>query len=129
MESWRTVWRKAVAPLMPHKGLVALRDALLADDPSLLQGATTSPPPLACVQDWDVEAACLVGFCGWKNGLKTVGEVEEFFAKCCYKIDQTLCEPAGCRWFLNFWDETPRHELIQLLLPEVELALAEGEPS
>jgi hypothetical protein len=35
--------------------------------------------------------------------------------------------PAACRWFLNAWDETPRDEMIRLLLPEVELAL-EGKP-
>src|SRR5918992_267026 len=81
MESWRTVWREGFAPVLSLKGLEALRDALAADDPRLTQGSTTTPPPLMCVQDWPVEAACALGFCGWQGDeLETVGQVEEFFA-------------------------------------------------
>src|SRR6266511_3011955 len=65
MESWRKVWRDGLAPLLSTEGLEALRRALESDDARLLQGATTTPPPLQCVQDWPVEAACGVGFCGW----------------------------------------------------------------
>ena len=28
----------------------------------------------------------------------------------CYEVDQSMGEPAGCRWLLNWWDETPRPE-------------------
>jgi hypothetical protein len=125
MESWRKVFREGLAPLISTPGLAALRRALEEDDRRLLQGATTTPPPLRCVQDWPVEAACALGYCGWQGeGLETVAEVEEYFARMCFEIDQRLGEPAGCRWFLNFWDETPRPELRQLVLPEVERALA-----
>jgi hypothetical protein len=58
VEYWRQVWRKGVAPLMPTKGLEALAIALENDDPRLIQGHTTSPPPLQSVQGWPVEAAC-----------------------------------------------------------------------
>src|SRR5262249_42196250 len=76
------------------------------------EGATRPPPPLQCVQDWPVEAACAVGFCGWQgDGLETVAEVEEFFARVCFEIDQRLGEPAACRWFLNWFDETPRDDM------------------
>lgn len=126
MESWRTVWRQGVAPLMPTKGLQALAKALTDDDSRLLQGATTTPPPLQCVQDWPVEAACGVGFCGWQgNDLETVAEVDEFFAQTCYLIDQAMSEPAACRWFLNWFDETPREEMRRELLQEVERTLKE----
>ena len=54
----------------------------------------------------------------------TVGQVEEFFAKACYQADQRLGEPAACRWFLNWFDNTPRAEMRRELLAEVELALA-----
>lgn len=125
MESWRKVWRDGVEPLVSTQGLEALRQALTRDDPRLLQGATTSPPPLMCVQDWPVEAACALGFCGWQgDGLETVAEVEEFFARMCYEIDQRLGEPAACRWFLNWFDETPREHMRQELLREVVRALA-----
>ena len=125
MESWRKVWREGVAPLLSTNSLRVLRQGLTNDDPRLQQGATTTPPPLQCVQDWPVEGACALGFCGWQGeGLETVAEVEEFFARMCFEIDQRLGEPAGCRWFLNWFDETPRDEMRRELLSEVNLALA-----
>jgi hypothetical protein len=110
-------------------GLEALRDALQSDDTRLTQGSTTTPPPLMCVQDWPVEAACALGYCGWQgDNLETVGEVEEFFAKVCFEADQRLGEPAACRWFLNWFDDTPRNEMREDLLDEVERALVERLP-
>jgi hypothetical protein len=126
MESWRKVWREGVAPLLSTAGLEALQKALKNDDSRLLQGSTTTPPPLQCVQDWPVEAACALSFCGWQgDGLETVAEVEEFFARTCFEIDQRLGEPAACRWFLNWFDETPRDEMREQLLAEVQRALAQ----
>jgi hypothetical protein len=133
MESWRRVWR-AAAPLLPTRGLEALRTALLRDDPALIQGATTSPPPCYALEKFPVEAACLLGYCGWKgDDLKTVGETEEFFARTCFATDERLEEPAGVRWLLNWWDESPREEVLPKLLAEVNRELArraiqKGEP-
>jgi hypothetical protein len=125
MESWRKVWRDGLVPLLSTESLEALRRGLINDDARLIQGATTTPPPLQCVQDWPVEAACALGYCGWQgDGLETVAEVEEFFAKMCFEIDRNLGEPAGCRWFLNWFDETPRDEMRRLLLAEVNRSLA-----
>src|SRR5437660_4003681 len=129
MESWRKVWREGFAPVLSTAGLQALRTALTEDDGRLLQGATTSPPPMMCVQDWPVEATCAVGFCAWQGeGLETVGEVEEFFARACYEADQKLGEPAACRYFLNWFDDSPRDQMRAELLAEVERVLAERFP-
>ena len=129
MERWKQVWREGFTPFLPTEGLLALRDALETDDPRLTQGSTTTPPPLLCVQDWLVEAACALGFCGWQGqALGTVGEVEEFFARICFEADQRLGEPAACRWFLNWFDDTPRAEMRRELLAEIELALADRLP-
>jgi hypothetical protein len=126
IESWRMVWREGFGPVLSTAGLVALREALRSDDHRLTQGSTTTPPPLMCVQDWPVEAACALGFCGWQGeDLETVGEVEEFFARACFEADERLGEPAACRWFLNWFDETPRDEMRELLLAEVHRALAQ----
>lgn len=132
MESWRKVWRDGMAPQLSIAALGALQKALQNDDPRLLQGATTSPPPLECVRDWPVEAACVLGYCGWQGeGLETVAEVEEFFARACFETDNRLGEPAACRWFLNWFDDTPRDEVRRELLAEVTRTLArrlnEGE--
>jgi hypothetical protein len=125
MESWRKVWREGLEPLLSLASLEALRGGLVRDDDRLLQGATTTPLPLPCVEDWPVEAACAVGYCGWQGeGLETVAEVEEFFARMCFEVDQRLGEPAGCRWFLNWFDETPREAMRAELLGEVDRALA-----
>jgi hypothetical protein len=119
-QAWRHVWRKGVAPLLSPEALAALAAALAADDPRLLQGATTTPPPLNCVGHWPVEAACVLGYCGWQgDGLQTVAEVEEFFARLCMAVDFRLGEPGGVRWFLNWWDETPRPQARRLLLAEI----------
>jgi hypothetical protein len=126
MDSWRKVWRDGLADLISTDGLEALRAALATDDARLLQGATTTPPPLQCVQDWPVEAACALGYCGWQGeGLESVAEVEEYFARLCFEVDQRLGEPAACRWFLNWFDETPRDEMRRLLLAEVNRTLAQ----
>ncbi len=125
MESWRKVWRDGLAPQLSVAGLTALQRALQTDDARLLQGATTAPPPLECVRDWPVEGACVLGYCGWQGeGLETVAEVEEFFARACFEADQRLGEPAACRWFLNWFDDAPRADVVRDLLAEVTRTLA-----
>lgn len=115
-----------MAPNISTDGLRSLLKALKADDPRLTQGSTTTPPPLMCVQDWPVEGACALGWCGWQGGegdISRVGEVEEFFAKLCFLADEKMGEPAACRWWLNWFDDTPRDEMIRELIPEVEREL------
>lgn len=144
LESWRKSWRDGFAPLIGTEELQALRTAVATDDPRLVQGCTTQPPPLMCVQDWPVEAGCAIGFCGaMANGgllpLKgdedgeqsprqgsaaTVADAEEYFAKACQAADQKLGELAGCRWFLAWFDETPRDDMRRELLPEIDRELA-----
>lgn len=112
--------------------------ALQSDDERLLQGATTVPPPLLCVQDWPCERA---DFLAWlslgselppagplpvADGGPTVGEAEEGFARLCSGADQVLGEPAGVRWFLNWWDDTPRPEARSGAASELLFALGEG---
>lgn len=126
MESWRKVWREGLAPHLSTAGLDALAAGLACDDARLQQGATTTPPPLQCVQDWPVESACVLGYCGWQGeGLETVAEVEEYFARMCFEADRALGEPAACRWFLNWYDDTPRDDMRRELLAEVDRTLAE----
>jgi hypothetical protein len=81
---------------------------------------------MQCVLDWPVEGACVVGYCAWQgDGLDTVGEVEETFARVCFEADQRLGEPAAVRYFLNWYDDTPRDEMRRELLSEVNRALSE----
>lgn len=124
MESWRKVWRDGIAPVLGTSAIESLQQAIVRDDPRLLQQATTCPPPLLSLADTPCEAADAIGWCGWQGEfLKTVGQVEEYFARVCFDCDMRLGEPAACRWFLNWFDDTPRGEVIRELLPEVELVL------
>lgn len=126
MESWRMVWREGLAPVLSTTGLEALWQALRADDLRLTQGATTTPPPLLSLAECPCDGADAIGWCGWQGEqLATVGEVEEFFARTCYETDQRMGEPAACRWFLNWFDDTPRDEMRPQLLDEVERILAQ----
>jgi hypothetical protein len=130
MTAWQRSFREGIAPLFSTRALLALKRALTRDDPALIQRRTTEPPPLQAVQEWPVEAACAVAFAGWQGeGLATVGQVEDFFARICFGADKLLGEPAGCRWFLNWFDETPRGTMRQALLAEIDLALAGREPT
>src|SRR5205807_5064188 len=118
-ETWQMVWRMGIAPNLSTAGLESLRRALESDDRTLMQGTATIPPPLEALKDHAVEGACAVGYCGWHgDGLQSVGALEEFFARVCFEADQRLGEPAACRWFLNWFDDTPRPEMRRLLLAE-----------
>jgi hypothetical protein len=124
-DTWQQVLRDGIFPGLSTAALEALRDGLADDDSRILQGATTTPPPLACVQDWPVEAACAIGFAAWQGDrLETVGAVEEAFARVCFEADQRLGQPAAVRWFLNWFDDTPRPRAVRELLAEVEAELA-----
>lgn len=124
MEAWKSIWRKAIYELSDDVGLIALRTILASDSSQIIQGATTQPPPLQAVADWPVEASDALTFLFWKGeeGV-TVGQAEEAFAIACFKIDQIMGEPAACRHFLNWYDETPRQEMIEKLLTEIDLAI------
>lgn len=124
--AWQRTWRRGVAPQLSTAALLALRDALIHDDPGLIQGATTEPPPLQAVQDQPCEGACLIGFAGWRGEHKeTVGEVEEFFCSVVEKAGRALGEQAAARYLLNAYDDWERAEMIRNLLPEVEAVLTD----
>lgn len=126
METWRMVWQKGVHPLLTIPQLEALRKALVEDDPRLLQGRTTEPPPLMCEAKNPVECACPLAYAGWQgDGLDSVAKVESFFAARCWEADQKLGEPGAVRWLLNWIDDTPRDEMRRELLIEVQRSLSE----
>lgn len=121
---WINVWRNGLAPLLSTGALAALRQAMARDDSRLIQHATCSPPPSEVFADDAVEGACALGFCGWQGeGLDTVGAIEAFYIRTCQAADEALGEPAACRFFLNWFDETPRSEMRWQLLHEIDRVL------
>jgi hypothetical protein len=128
--AWQRTFRLGFAPQMSVRALTALRRALESDDARLITSATTVPPPLQCVQESPVEAACPIALSGWLgHNLTTVGEVETYFARLCHAADERLGEPAACRYVLNWIDDTPRQTMRQALLTEVLLALVGRMPA
>ena len=123
MENWREIWRNGVAPSLSTAGLKALRKALAKNDPRLLQGETTSPPPENV--EWPCAGGCPIAFAAWQgDGLLTVGDIELAFAKTCHAADELLGGPAAVGCFVNYWDESPRKQVVRELLAEVRLELA-----
>jgi hypothetical protein len=125
MTAAEKVFKEGFAPNLSNLELTHLLKALTDDNERLIQGGTTKPPPLMCVQNWPVEAACAISFMGWRSGLETVGEVEEYFAKKCFEADQILGEPAACRWFLNWYDDFPREVVFHDLKSWIKEILAQ----
>jgi hypothetical protein len=124
MEMWRRVWRNGLVPRLSAAALVALRAALSRDDPRLVQGATCSPPALHAMSNQPVEAACALGWCGWQGErLTTVGAVENYFQQLCDAADEQMAERAVSRFFVNWYDDTPRDAMRRALLAEVEQTL------
>src|SRR5437016_669162 len=102
MEKWRRIWREGLAPNLSHDGLLALQSALIQNDPRLLQGAITSPPPLEALRECAVNGTCAISYCGWQGErLHTVGEIETYFHRICDLAAIVFHEPAACRYFLN----------------------------
>lgn len=124
MEKWRRVWRLGIAPQLSRSALLSLYTALRRDDPRLLQGVVTAPPPLEANGRCAVVGGCAIGLCGWLGeGRRSVEAVEEYFHRVCEAADAALEEPAACRLFFNWFDEAPRDEMRRELLAEVSRAL------
>jgi hypothetical protein len=124
MEKWRQVWREGFMPQLSTEGLEALETALACDDARLLQGTSYYPPLMGPLQGRAVEATCAICYCGWQGErLDTVSAVDQFFQRVCDGTDQQFVEPAACRFFLNWYDDTPREAMRRELLAEVKLAL------
>ncbi len=128
-EPWLRVFVDGFAPNMTDDELLALRGGLERDDPRILQGATTTPPPLLCVHDWPCECACPIGYTTLATiDGATVGQVENVFANLCFMCNASLpSEPNACRFFLNWVDVTPRPEMRASLVEAIEHVLAQRE--
>lgn len=109
-ESVRKLW-SYIATHLGVQGLIALRDGLAANDIRLLQGATTSPLPIHSYSDLVACGADPIAYAFWQSQhLRTVGQLEDAWARTCYMVDQDAGEVGAIRWFLNWWDDTPRHQ-------------------
>ena len=122
LEPWRKCWRIGFVPQMSERQLTALRVALEMDSPELVQGHTAIP---ICDGTAACEGACAVGYACWRgDGLVSTFQVYQRFAEVCFEADRLIADPAGCRWFLQWFDDTPREEVRRDLLGEIDAELA-----
>lgn len=127
-EPWRTVLRNGLLPLLSDDAVFAIYFALANDRPDLMQGASTSPPPMLSCADQECQAGCLLSYGPWKAlKLRTVGEVEEQFVRLCYDLDMLTGDRTATNTLLKYFDETPRDEMIRTLLPEFRDEVAKRE--
>jgi hypothetical protein len=148
LKVWQKTFRKGILPALYElaggrvgyaKALRAVEYYLLGDhDETMCQGNTTRALGDGhSVSDFPgrggspCDSACFVGYLVWKGGVvkpkrdrATINEVEEAFAQMCFLTDKYMGEPAACRWFLNWFDETPWSSVQQPLLREVMRALS-----
>lgn len=121
--TWCRVFRDGFAPQLTTDELESLAVACETDDPRLIQGGTTTPPPLMCMQGAAVEAGCALGFVGAiRNGgfgAATVGQCEQVFADLCHDAGERVGVPDACRFVLNWWDDNPRLQVFREFLSEL----------
>lgn len=121
--SWQKVFRDGFAPEMTMDELLAVREALVINDPLMIQDATVEPELSEFVQPC---GACFVSYGLWKaNRLSTTMEVSDMFARRCQLADNRLGFHSAIRFFLNWFDETPRQEVFAKLLVEVDAVISE----
>jgi hypothetical protein len=81
---------------------------------------------MECVLDWPAVGRCPICWLACRqSGAERVGEAEERFAVACFRADELLGQPAGCRYFLNWVDDSPREEMRRGLIEEIDRVLAE----
>jgi len=126
--AWQHWWREGLHPLVETDGLVALRQALAADDARLIQHATTDPINQAANAHLDVLGADAIAWTGWRgNPFWKVRALENYWfdlaVRASERVRERLRTGMGCSLWLSFWDETPRPEAFRLLLKCVETEL------
>lgn len=123
----RHVLRHAVFPQLSASGIAALQEALAADSPDLLTGATTDPPPLHKFALEPVQRCCPIGYAilqGSFEGEATVGQIEEKFAELAFRADGLAGHDCSMRHLILYIDGQPWEEVRRQLHLECLLALS-----
>lgn len=124
LQPWQRVFRNGLVPQLSRETLLGLRQALIDDDPMLIQGDTTLPPVLDCpIYPCPVEGACLIGFCGLVDGLNTVSEVHEFFNRILDGMERQVGYASSWETLVDYWDNGERADVRREVLIEIDEVL------
>ena len=112
MEKWRRVWRDrdraAAVTSRFARSAIGSCSATIAGccKASSPRRRRWMPTPIA-----PSSAAVPSVLCGWLGeGRTSVGAVEEYFTAICEAADAAFGEPAACRFFFNWFDDSPRRD-------------------
>jgi hypothetical protein len=121
------IFHAGIAHRLGLEGLIALRDALQADDPALLQNETVLPDINTHDRRETCTGACAIGLALWRGlELQTIGEVEYRFCSLAVAVDAQLGAGSCMRW-VQWFDELERNQMRRELLPQVLRAIEHEE--
>lgn len=131
LAGWQVAFRQGVAPQLSTAALERLADGLLGDDPALVQGWTTEPPPVEHCLDEYATGGCLLcyGLMADFDGPPLVADLAGRFGDVCRRCDEALGLPGAVGYLLRAWDDLPRAEARALFRAEVERTLLERAAS
>jgi hypothetical protein len=129
VERWRRVWRQGLVLQFTTLDLGALRAALASDDQRLIQGSTTVPSlaeedqqaGVRCGPKTLASKACLIGLCGMNRGLRTIGDVSDFYQEVYDTADADVDFQAFISWFDNASRERMRTAMLEEIDREIRL--------
>lgn len=128
--TWQEGLRLGFAPQLDDTMLERLRDALLSDDPRLLQGQCCQPVQSVNGEDPPAIRACFLGIVAMlrdPNHTPTITEVCVAFSRMLHEADKRLrphCRQGG-RVFIDWYDATPWHHMRKVLAAELDAILWE----
>ena len=111
--TWQEAFLRGVAPQFSARSLTAMLAALERDDRALIQNATVRPSPLSGLsQDVPCNHTCAIGYLAQTEyNLATNSQVLDAFGLALYQADVYLGEVSAVRFFLNWYDDTPRDQM------------------
>lgn len=126
IESWRRVWRDGFVPSFVDVlgkeraalGVQLLHRALKGRDPAVRQGVTTFPGGSA-----DLEGCSPEVYVAWVSTVSSSPKWscqagDAMFGALCVSCDGRVGMERACRFFMNWWDETPAHVAYPALAAE-----------
>jgi len=119
---------RGITSLLTRPVLRKLQQIVQADDTRLLQGRSIEPPPIAAPPAASTlgsapEGGCLLTLVGILAGYSTVGEALDYSAKLQLDLRETFGDLAVDK-FMDWYDATPRAQLLRVLDSELATALA-----
>lgn len=126
LAAWQRCWRGGLADLLPTKGLVALREALIVDSRRLVQEVTAIDGDGEGYDPYVVAACCPLAYCGWKTGeVISIEDAIAYVDVLRQRQKRRSKDGSGVRDFIQWVDSTPRKQMRRELLAEVTRTLIE----